>query len=98
MQNQSAKITITVDSTGNKFKVDSTGAAFSVIRALDPYINSWLAAANSSRRPGVSDAKIAQQLLSTVARCIASEYGDSVLIPALFDLLRKYSTKRGETL
>lgn len=94
MQNQSAKITITVDSTGNKFKVDSTGATFSIIRALDPYINSWLAAANSSRRPGVSDAKIAQQLLSTVACCIIDTYGESVLLPALFVIACKY---RGET-
>lgn len=90
MQNQSAKITITVDSTGNKFKVDSTGAAFSVIRALGPYINSWLATANSSRRPGVSDAKIAQQLFDTVARRVIDAYGESVLLPVLFNLACKH--------
>ena len=97
MHDQSAKITITVDSTGSTFKATVAGNTRSIIRTINTYIALWLKSVNDCRKPELSDAAVAQQLLNTVADSIIAAYGGSVLLPALFDTARRYHTNRGET-
>lgn len=97
MHDQSAKITITVDSTGSTFKATVAGSTHSIIQTIDTYITLWLKSVNDCRKPELSDAAVAQHLLDTVADSIIAAYGDSVLLPALFDIARRHHTNRGET-
>lgn len=84
-----AKITITVDPTGKRGLVRAEGHPAGVLLSLEAYLNAWLKAANSKLKPETSDAEIAKLLLDTTARCIAAEYGESVLLPVLFWLACK---------
>jgi len=90
MQNRSTKITITGDSTGEEFRFESAGPPAGKISALGPFTEFWLDTVNSCRRPGVSDTKITQQLFDTVARRVIDAYGESVLLPVLFNLACKH--------
>ena len=94
MTDMEAKITITVDPAGKMHRVEVEGSTISIIRTLEPYLTAWLNTVNDCRQPGVSDTKITQQLFDTVARRVIDAYGESVLLPVLFNLACKY---RGET-